>query len=85
VLLRPPPPKDRPDPCGKTIITAPLEPLPDAALSKISVIAEAMKLLRCAGLIDVNFCFYTNSRCLRKKAYTVAKMPQGPPFSWKIA
>ena len=82
VWLRPPNP--RPEPYGITSCTAPWG-LPEAALSKMSVIAEAIRLFLKFILISISRYFCTKSKCFKKNACTVASMPQGPPLSWKMA
>ena len=60
------------------------ELLPLAAFIKISVMADAMRFAYMFWPTLVSFCFYTKRRCFRKKAMTVARIPQGPPWSWKM-
>ena len=51
----------------------------DAELIRISVMADAIKLFLRDELIFYMLCLFTKSKCLRKKAFTVASIPQGPP------
>ena len=48
------------------------------------MIAEATNALFIYGLIYSTLYLFRKIRCLRKKALTVARIPQGPPLFWNI-
>ena len=47
---------------------------------RISVMAEARKLFFIEKFMLLRFCLWMKSKCFKKKALTVAKIPHGPPL-----
>ena len=51
----------------------------EAELRRMSVMADAMKLFLIELLMFYRLYWFMKRWCLRKKAFTVARIPHGPP------
>lgn len=60
-------------------ITILLKPVSEHALIKISDIAATIRFSLLSFDISVSLVYVIKSKCFKKKAYTEASSPQGPP------